>query len=52
MIELNNTEFGKKMIRVLPVVAQEGMLAGQQLGESLGPKIQEQLMTKLKEEEL
>ena len=52
MIELNNTEFGKKMIRVLPAVAQEGMLAGQQLGQSLGPKIQERLMARFKEEGL
>ena len=50
MIELNNTEFGKKMIRIMPIITQEGMLAGQQFGQSLGPKIQQRIIARFKEE--
>jgi len=46
MVALNNTEFGKKMIRVMPLITQEGMQAGQ----SLGPKIQERILARFKNE--
>lgn len=49
MIEINNTEFGKKMIRVMPAITQEGMQAGQVFGQSLGPKIQQRLQARFKE---
>lgn len=50
MIEINNTEFGKKMIRVMPMIAQEGMQAGQQFGETLGPKIQQRISARFQKE--
>jgi len=50
MIELNNTEFGKKMIRVMPMVTQEGIQAGQQFGQTLGPKIQQRIISRFKKE--
>lgn len=50
MIELNNTELGKKLIRVMPVITQEGMQAGQQFGRTLGPKIQQRIVTRFKAE--
>jgi uncharacterized protein len=49
MIELNKTEFGQKMIRVMPLIAKESMEAGQQLGQSLGPKIQQRLAARFRE---
>lgn len=50
MIDLNNTEFGKKMIRVMPIITQEGMIAGQHFGQSLGPKIHQRVMERFKKE--
>lgn len=50
MIEFNETPLGKKLIRVMPQVSQEGMAAGQSWGQSLGPIIQTRLMTRFKEE--
>ena len=50
MIELNNTEFGKKMISIMPIITQEGMQAGQQFGQSLGPKIQQRLIARFEKE--
>jgi hypothetical protein len=52
MIELNNTEFGKKIIRVMPIITQEGMQAGQQFGETLGPKIQQRLIARFEKERI
>jgi hypothetical protein len=49
MIELNNTEFGRKMIRVMPLITQESMQAGQEFGKSLGPKIQQRLADRFRE---
>ncbi|MEJ2641241.1 MAG: DUF2059 domain-containing protein [Desulfosarcinaceae bacterium] len=50
MIELNKTEFGKKMIRVMPLITQESMQAGQQFGQGLGPKIKKRLTDRFREE--
>ncbi|WDE07846.1 DUF2059 domain-containing protein [Thalassomonas viridans] len=50
MIELNNTEFGKKMIKVMPMITQEGMMAGQQLGQLIGPKIQARVAARFQKE--
>ena len=33
------TELGRKVIQVLPLVLQEGMAAGQQWGQALGPEV-------------
>ena len=50
MIEINNTEFGKKIIRVMPLISKEGMIAGQEFGKKLGPKIQKRIAERFKEE--
>ena len=50
MIEHNNTELGKKLIRLAPTITQEAMLAGQQFGQALGPKIQQRLVERFEEE--
>jgi len=50
MIELNNTPFGQKMIRIMPLVAQESMQAGQVFGRSLGPIIQKRIADRFKKE--
>jgi len=50
MIELNNTEFGKKIIRVMPLISQEGMQAGQKFGQTLGPKIQKRISSRFQKE--
>jgi hypothetical protein len=50
MIELNNTEFGKKLINVMPVITQEALKAGQEFGQSLAPKINERLQARFKKE--
>ncbi|MGJ8691713.1 MAG: DUF2059 domain-containing protein [Thalassotalea sp.] len=47
MIDINNTPFGKKVIKVMPLITQEGMQAGQQLGMALGPKIQQRIQARL-----
>jgi hypothetical protein len=50
MIELNNTEFGKKLIKVMPQITQEALKAGQEFGQSLAPKINERLQARFKKE--
>ncbi|MGB1237919.1 MAG: DUF2059 domain-containing protein, partial [Pseudomonadales bacterium] len=40
MIAFNKTPLGQKVIRVMPLITQEGMQAGQRFGLALGPKIQ------------
>ena len=46
MIELNKTPLGKKIIEVTPLITQESMQAAQSLGQTLGPIIQQRVMTK------
>lgn len=50
LIAFNETPLGKKMIRELPAITQEGMKAGQKLGESLGPKIQQRVVSRFNRE--
>lgn len=50
MIDMNNTEFGKKLIRVMPLITQEGMQAGEAYGRSLGPKIQQRIVARFEKE--
>ncbi|MBC7982410.1 MAG: DUF2059 domain-containing protein [Candidatus Obscuribacterales bacterium] len=50
MIRFYSTELGKKTIRVMPALMQESMLAGQQWGQSLGPKINERVRARLTSE--
>lgn len=50
MIELNNTPFGKKVLRVMPLITQESMKAGQELGQSIAPKIQSRIAARFEKE--
>lgn len=50
MIELNNTPFGRKMIKVMPLITQEAMQAGQIFGQTLAPKIQRRLLDRFEKE--
>lgn len=50
MINFNNTELGKKMLKVLPVISTETMQARQQFGLGLAPKIQKRIMSRFQEE--
>ncbi|MEJ2680528.1 MAG: DUF2059 domain-containing protein [Gammaproteobacteria bacterium] len=50
MVELNNSELGKKMIRVMPLISQEGMQAGQLFGQKIAPVIQQRLIERFEKE--
>lgn len=50
MIAFNNTKLGKKIIKVMPMITQEGMQAGQAFGQSIAPKIQQRLTARFKQE--
>lgn len=47
MIQFYSTELGQKTITMMPILMQEGMLAGQHWGQSLAPKINQRITTKL-----
>lgn len=48
LIAFYKTPIGQKTIKVLPLITQESMVAGQQWGMSLGPKIQQRVQERLK----
>ena len=50
MLAFYKTPIGNKMATLMPQVAQEGMLAGQQHGQSLGPVIQARLRARFEKE--
>lgn len=50
LIAFYETPLGKKLVRDMPAIAQEGMRAGQKLGESLVPKIRQRIVTRFKNE--
>ncbi len=50
IIKFYRTKEGRKIVSVLPQLSQEGMIAGQSWGESLGPKIVERVRIRLLEE--
>ncbi len=50
LIDFYSSPEGKKIAELLPQISQEGMMAGQQWGLSLSPKIQERIRTRLEEE--
>ena len=50
MINLNNTELGRKMLKVMPTISEEAMQAGQQFGLGLAPQIQQRIMSRFQEE--
>lgn len=50
IIAFNKTPLGQKMNKVLPQITQEAMIAGQTFGKSLGPKIQERIISRFEKE--
>lgn len=52
LVAFYKTPVGTKVVSVLPQITQEGMLAGQTHGESLGPIIQERLVARFQREGL
>ncbi len=50
MVAFYKTPTGRKMASLLPKVTQEGMLAGQEHGQSLGPIIQKRLLARFEKE--
>ena len=48
IIQFYSTDLGKKTIRLMPVLMQESMLAGQRWGQSLGPEIDRRVKARLK----
>jgi len=50
LIAFYDTPLGKKLIRNLPAITQEGIQAGQKLGESLAPKINGRILSRFKAE--
>lgn len=52
LLAFYETDVGKKTIRILPMLTQASLEAGQEWGASLGPLIQQTLEAKLKEEGL
>lgn len=52
LLAFYQTSIGKKVIFVLPKVANESMMAGQRWGQSLGPEIEKRMLTALRREGL
>ncbi len=50
LISFYETPLGGKVVSTLPLIAQESMLAGQQWGESLAPKIGPRILKRFEEE--
>ena len=50
LIRFYATPLGTKLIATMPALMQDGMVAGQRWGMSLGPKINQRITTKLKKE--
>lgn len=50
MVAFYRTPEGQRIVEVLPVMSQEGMVAGQKWGESLGPEIGRRVLDRLSEE--
>ncbi len=50
MIRFYSSDLGRKTIKVMPALMQEGMLAGQRWGQSLGPKVEQGVRAKLRRE--
>ena len=49
LIKFYNTPLGQKLIKTLPAVTQESMLAGQKWGAALGPEITDRIKRRLKD---
>lgn len=52
LVNFYSTDLGQKTIKVMPLLMQEGMVAGQRWGQSLGPKVKQRIAAKLKQQGL
>ena len=50
MVAFNETPLGKKIIRVMPEINREGIEGGNKLGEEIGPKLVQQIQTRLEKD--
>lgn len=50
LIAFYKTDLGKKTIAVMPAISHEATIAGQEWGKSLGPIIQQRIMTRFENE--
>ncbi len=50
LIVFYQSALGKKTLSVMPDISREATLAGQEWGKSLGPQIQQRIMTRFQEE--
>ncbi len=50
MVEFYKTPVGKKAVKVMPKMLQEGMQAARQWAQSVGNKVQQRINTRLREE--
>ena len=50
LIDFYKTPLGKKAISVMPQMTREGMMAGQEWGKAIAPKLQAKIRKRLKEE--
>lgn len=50
LIQFYKTPLGRKAVSVVPKMTQEGMLAGQEWGKIIGPKLQQKVLKRLKKE--
>jgi len=48
LVGFYDTPLGEKLIRALPVITQEGMQAGQDLAQSILPKIRQRIIARLR----
>ena len=48
MLDFYETSLGQKVLRLGPTLAQEGIVAGQQWSQALGPKLQERIKERLR----
>ncbi len=50
MIRFYSTDLGQKTIKVMPALMQEGIVAGQRWGQSLGPQLNQRVTAKLRQQ--
>jgi len=50
MIAFNETPTGKKIIEVMPEINQEGILAGNKMGEEIGPVLVQKIQARLEKD--
>src|SRR5262245_22418803 len=50
LLAFYSTDLGKKAVRIMPALVQEGMEAGRKWGTSLGPEIERRVRARLKQD--